>query len=221
MDFVAREEGRPHIKFVSKEQAAEEFVQEIGEDFVRYIGENPLSDLFIVRISEDYQSPEQFRSIKAKIESLRGVLEAAYVEKIVESIYNNLMKLSLALICLMCLFFVAVVVIIYHALRLALFSQRFLIRSMLLVGATDRFIKRPFLIRAILYGFISTATACSALYGLLLLAKEYVEYIGVMQHQMHISLLFTAVLIVGVLTSYLSAKSAIERYLRMSLDELY
>ena len=221
MDFVAKEDNRPRITFVSKEQAAEEFSKDIGEDFVHYIGENPLSDLLIVRVSEDHQSPEHFRSIKAKVESLRGVLEATYAEKLIENIHNNLTKISLILVSLMCLFFVAVVIIIYHSLRLALFSQRFLIRSMQLVGATDRFIKRPFLIRATLYAFLSASAACSSLYGLLILTKDHIEYINILHHQNHIVLLFASVLSVGLLTSYFGTKNAIERYLRMSLDDLY
>ena len=149
MPFVAQKNGRAQITFVSKDDAAEAFSKEIGEDFVRYIGENPLSDLFIVRVAEDSQNPAQLRNIKAKIESLRSVLEVAYVEKLVESIYENITKLGILFVSLMVLLFIAVVVIMHHAIRLSLFSQRFLVRSMQLVGATAGFIKRPFLLRSV------------------------------------------------------------------------
>ena len=211
----------PQITFVSKAAAAASFSAEIGEDFVRYIGENPLSDLLIVQVDEDYQHPEQLRSIQSKIESLRGVLEAAYVEQLVESIHRNLTKLSMLLIGLTCLLFIAVIIIMHHAVRLALFSQRFLIRSMQLVGATSSFIKRPFLWRATLYGFLTASGACLGIYGLLTIASNHIDYLDMLVPRTPLILLFVGIFSVGISTSYFSTRGAITRYLRMSLDDLY
>ena len=221
MSFVAKENGRAQISFISKKAAADTFSKEIGEDFVRYIGDNPLSDLLIVRIDEAYQSPEQLRSIKAKIESLRDVLEATYVEKVIESIYKNLAKISTILIALTLILFAAVVVIIYNAVRLAIFSQRFLIRSMQLVGATSSFIQRPFLLRAVFYAFLAAEVASTALYALIYFAERQIPHLKLLESQQQLLLLALIVFVVGMVTSYLSTRSAISKYLRMSLDDLY
>ena len=221
MDFVAKDQEKAQITFISKKGAAETFSKEIGEDFVRYIGDNPLSDLLIIRIDEAHQSPTQLRSIKAKIESLKNVLEATYVEKVVESIYKNLGEISTVLLFLMLILFTAVVIIIYNAIRLAVFSQRFLIRSMQLVGATDSFIQRPFLLRTVFYAFLSAEIACTALYALIYFAERQIPQLELLKNQQQLLLLALTLFAIGMMTSYFSTRGAISKYLRLSLDELH
>ena len=221
MGFVAKENGQPRISFISKKEAADTFSKELGEDFVKYIGDNPLSDLLIVQIDKNHQSPAQLKSIQAKIESLREVLEVTYVEKVVKSIHQNTTRLSTILLSLMVLLFVAVIMIIYTSIRLSIFSQRFLIRSMQLVGATGSFIQRPFLLRAIFYAFLSAEVACTALYALVKLGERQIPQLDILKQHNQLILLAVIIFSVGMMTSYLSTRGAIARYLRMSLDDLY
>ena len=221
LDFVARENGAASIRYIPKTEAAKEFSEEIGEDFVEYIGKNPLSDVFVLHIDEQYQTPAHFGLIKEKIESLASVQEAAYVEKLVEKINKNLRQVSILLIGLSLALFIAVVVIIHHAIRLALFSQRFLIRSMQLVGATSSFILRPFLLRSLGYGLFASLLAVAGIYALLNVGNKYIEQLILLQNQQQTIGLFIVLVFLGIFTNYISTYFAIRRYLKMSLDDLY
>ena len=221
MNFVAQTDTGPALTFISKEQASKELAEEIGEDFVKYIGENPLSDLLIIQIDSDYQTPAQFKIIQQKLERLPGVLEVTYVENLVKSINENVTKIGGGLIGLAVLLFLAVVLIIHHAIRLALFSQRFMIRSMQLVGAQSTFIRRPFLLRASIYGLLSAGTACVGLHLIINFGKQQIPYLSSLENAQSVLILYLILLFVGIFTSYVSTFSAISRYLRMSLDDLY
>ena len=221
MHFVAKTDTGPALTFISKEQASKTLAEEIGEDFIRYIGENPLSDLLIIQIDPEYQTPAQFKIIQQKLEQLPSVLEVTYVEHLVKNINENVTKIGGGLIGLAVLLFLAVVLIIHHAIRLALFSQRFMIRSMQLVGAQGSFIRRPFLLRASIYGLFAGGTACAGLHILINVSKQQLPYLNGLENLQEITILYIIVLFVGLVTSYTSTFSAISRYLRMSLDDLY
>ena len=221
MDFVAKANGRALIEHIPGDVAAKEFAREIGEDFVAYIGENPLSDVLILRIAAPYHSENQFALIQKKIESLDGVLEVAYVKKLVERIQENIAKISILLVALSVLLLVSVVLIIHHSIRLAMFSQRFLIRSMQLVGATHRFIKRPFYARALGYALLAGGIATACLHLLMQVAEANIADIGQLASQREQQLIYAAIMGIGLVVSHASTRHAIRKYLRMSLDELY
>ena len=221
MEFVIKENGKAQIEHISKDVAAQSFMEEIGEDFMHYIGENPLSDVLLVKIAPSYQSPTSFKHIAQKMESLKHVSEVAYVEQLVESINKNLAKIGGALIGLSLLLFAAVGIIVYNAIRLALYSQRFLIRSMQLVGATSAFIKKPFILRMILYGLVAGVLASALTQGLVWLAQNEIEQLSLLHQQGQLYILYGVVITVGLLAGYLSTKNAMDKYLNMSLDELY
>src|SRR6478609_11419858 len=153
------------IQFVSKDEAAKEVIKETGEDFKKFLGENPLRDAFNVRIDPAFHDPKSLAKIKTEVEEISGVYQVYYVENLVESINKNVTKIALILAGVAALLLVTVVLLINNTLRLALFSQRFLIRSMQLVGATRWFIQRPFLFRAMLHGFVSGIIASGLLFG--------------------------------------------------------
>ncbi len=209
------------IVFVSKEQAAAEFIESTGEDFSQLLGDNPLRDSFVVKILPEYQSVDSLNLIKSEIENIRGVFEVSYVESLVDSINKNLAKIGFILIGIALILLIVVVVLINNTIKLALFSQRFLIRSMQLVGATGSFIKRPFLRRAISFGFFAGAIASSILLGLIIYANNKIEDLSQLQRQEDIALLFGVLILLGVGVAYISTYRAVNKYLKTSLDELY
>lgn len=221
MDFVARSESGPAITFVSREESAEKFIRETGEDFAKYIGDNPFRDAFIVKIDAAYHTPEHFDLIAKKIGHIAGVFEVIYVEKVVEKISRNFARIGSVLVGVAGLLFLAALLIINNSLRLAMFSQRFLIRSMQLVGATSHFIKRPFLIRGILYGFLSSVAACLAIHTVLVFSHEYLPELREINLFSLIRWIYLFVFGMGILTSFSSIYFAVNKYLRMSLDQLY
>ncbi len=219
--YVRKEEDYSQVKFVSKDDAAKQFMEDSGEDFVSFIGENPLRDALVVKIASGYQHSDSLKLVKTNLENARGVFEVTYEKTVVESINKNLTKLGLLLGGFTIILLLVVVILINNTIKLALFSQRFLIRSMQLVGATDAFIRKPFLLRAIYYGFLAAAFAIAMLYGLMIYGNQQIENLNELQNQDHLLILFGALLVLGIVVGYFSTFRAVKKYLKLSLDELY
>lgn len=220
-EYVSVSEGQPQISFISKEEAADDFIEDTGEDFRQFLGENPLRDAYVVNISTDFQDSEELAKIKLDIERVSGVFEVTYVENLVRSINENLAKVSLVLAGFAVLLIIIVAVLINNTIRLALFSQRFLIRSMQLVGATAGFIQRPFLSRSFLHGLLSGVLASMLLVFVLQYANQQIEGLKELQDAALIFSLMGMLLLIGGLMGFLSTFRAVKKYLKMSLDELY
>ncbi len=221
-EYISVREDRPQIRFVSKDEAARKFIKETHEDdFVALLGENPLRDAYVIRIKPELYQKEQMQQIKKDLESIRGVFEAVYLEKQVEEANKNLYKITWILLAFAIILFVAVFILINNTLRLAMYSQRFLIRSMQLVGATKSFIQKPFLLRAVLYGLLSGLIASCGLYGLLYYVSTELEILTLVQEPRALTLFFAGLSTLGILVSMGSSYQAMNKYLNMSLDELY
>ncbi len=209
------------VKFVSKEEAAKEFIKETGEDFQKFLGENPLRNAFLVKIADDYHEADSLKKIKSEVEKITGVFQVYYVENVIESINKNITKISLALLGVALLLLLTVVLLINNTVRLALFSQRFLIRSMQLVGAKRWFIQKPFLYRAMGHGLLAGGIASLLLIGLISLGNRRIDDLQLIQNNERLFALLFALLVVGVLVAFLSTFRAVNKYLELSLDELY
>ncbi|MBT1706135.1 cell division protein FtsX [Chryseosolibacter indicus] len=220
LPYISQEAGEK-ITFVSKDEAAKKFIAETGEDFTKFIGENPLRDAYLITIDPDYHTKEKMDSIKTGIQKMTGVFQVYYVEGVIEAVNENVTKIGLFLAGLIVILLITVVLLINNTLRIALFSQRFLIRSMQLVGATSWFIQRPFLFRAAGYGFVGGLVAG----GLLWLLSDYAQGKIIDLRTLHnpddFLKLILLILILGVVITVASTLASIHKYLRMSLDELY
>lgn len=220
-DFIAVSHGKKQIFFESKDSSAKQFAEATGEDFVKFLGENPLHDAYIVRIASNYSDKGALKLIKNSLENIDGVFEVVYTESLIDSINSNAQKIGVILLGFAAILLGVVLILIHNSLRLALYSQRFLIRSMQLVGATDFYIKWPFIKNAMFWGSIS-GLAANVLLGLLL---QYVVYsIPEIQQliDMHkVSILAIIVFFTGPIVGALSCLIAINKYLHMTLDQLY
>ena len=209
------------VVFVSREEAASEFTEQTGEDFSSFLGDNPLRDLLRIRVSPEYQFTDSLQNVAASIEGISGVYEVVYVENLVDSINSNITKISFVLLAFAGLLTLIVILLINNTIKLALFSQRFLIRSMQLVGANASFIRRPFLSRAASYGFIAAVIACGALVGVQQYAYNQVAELSALSNQQYELMLFGLIVAIGITLATASTFKAISKYLKMSLDELY
>ncbi|HRE66928.1 MAG TPA: permease-like cell division protein FtsX [Cyclobacteriaceae bacterium] len=214
-------DGKDAITFVSKDQAAKQFIEETGEDFKNFLGENPLRDAYLVRIKEGFHDSENLKKIKTEIEQIGGVFQVHYIENVIDSINQNLTKIGLVLVGLVVLLLLVVMLLINNTLRLALFSQRFLIRSMQLVGARNWFIQKPFLYRASLHGFVAGILASTLLIALISFATQRVADLALIQNNNRLLLLLAFLIALGMLVAFLSTYRAVSKYLKLSLDELY
>jgi cell division transport system permease protein len=213
--------GGAAIRFVSKEDAAKQFIAETGEDFTKFLGENPLHDAYLITIAPSYHDQASMEKITKEIESMSGIFQVFYVEELMESINRNVTRLSLILAGLITIFMIVVILLINNTIRLALFSQRFLIRSMQLVGARNWFIQKPFMLRATAYGFLAGLLASVSLWTLIEYANRKIEDFNQLQNVTLLLMLLGTLLILGILVSVTSTFLAIRKYLRMSLDDLY
>ncbi|MEL7004083.1 MAG: permease-like cell division protein FtsX, partial [Bacteroidota bacterium] len=220
-DYAAKKDDEIQISFVSKEEAADTFIKETGEDFSAFLGDNPLRDAYTLKISPEYHENEKLKTIKAELEQSNGIFEVVYVESLVDSINKNLTKISLFLLGFAAILLLVVVMLINNTIKLALFSQRFLIRSMQLVGAKAQFIQKPFLARAAIYGILAGLIASVSLYVLMNFANTKIEDLATLQEDNKIFILFGILLLLGALIGFSSTYRAINKYLKMSLDELY
>jgi cell division transport system permease protein len=219
-DYVSKEDGRG-IVFVSKDDAAKKFIEETGEDFMKFIGDNPLRDAYLVTISRDYHSIKEIEKIKVEIQNMNGVFQVYYVEGLIESVNSNVTKIGLILLGLISVLLLTVALLINNTLRIALFSQRFLIRSMQLVGAKKWFILRPFLMRASGYGFLAGLIASASLWSLTKYAQKNIEDLSILHNQSQFLTLLSVLLLMGIVVAVASTFFSITRYLKMSLDQLY
>ncbi|SMG17263.1 cell division transport system permease protein [Marivirga sericea] len=220
-EYVLKEESIESIRFISKNEAAEKFIEETGEDFMQFLGDNPLKDAYIVKISPEYHSSEKMKEVQQDIENLNGVFEVIYTNNMVQSINENITKISIVLLAISILLFIVIGILINNTIKLALFSQRFLIRSMQLVGATKGFIRKPFIYRSIWHGIISAIVAASLLFGLLTYGSEKLEGLAELQNQQMLLIIFGGLIVTGISIASFSTFRAMQKYMAMSLDELY
>lgn len=217
-DFVAKSDSA--ITFISKEKAEKDLIGQIG-DYKEILGENPLKDAFVIRIASEYQDTTSLKQIKAEIEGMNGVMEATYERHLFDEVNRNFKSISIALLIVALLLILITFLLVNSTLRIALFSQRFLIRSMQLVGAKKWFIQRPFLVRAIGYGLLSGAVASLLLYGFSTYAQDRIQDLSQLHNEEYFLALLVLLSIMGIIVATMSTFFAIRRYLRMSLDELY
>ena len=220
LPFISKEAGEK-ITFVSKEDAAKRFIAETGEDFTKFIGENPLRDAYLITIDPSYHTREQMDTIKSEIQKMNGVFQVFYVEGVIESVNDNVTKIGIFLMGLIVILLITVTLLINNTLRIALFSQRFLIRSMQLVGATRWFIQRPFIYRAAGYGLLGGAVAAVLLWMLSDYAQAQIVDLKLLHRGDQFMTLAILLMIGGIILSVVSTFLSIQKYLKMSLDELY
>lgn len=221
-EFVLLKENSPQINFISKEVAAKQFIEESGEDYRKLLGDNnPLHNLYAVKIKQEYFNDAKLKEIKVALEIIPGIHEVAYVENFVDEVNKNISKIYLVLSVFVMLLLLIIIILVNNTIKLSLYSQRFLIRSMQLVGATNGFIRKPFIIKGALQGLTSGLVASSFLILLQQLAVRKVEGLVLLQEMDKMIYLLLGILIIGTLMGILSTFQSVERYLRLSLDELY
>lgn len=209
------------VEFISKEDAAEQFIKETGEDFTEFLGDNPLRDAFNISIAPDYQHVDSLRKVKTKLATIEGIYEVSYVEDLINSINNNMAKIGIFLLSFAIILILAIVILINNTIKLALFSQRFLVRSMQLVGAKTSFIINPFLTRSLVHGMLAGILASLIIGGFIFYISSRIVDVKSLLDGTHIMILFASLIGMGIILATLSTYRAVGKYLKMSLDELF
>ena len=209
------------LQYISRDDAAKDFSKEIGEDFIKFLGNNPLRDLIILKINSKYFETIMLEEIERDILSIPGVYEVDYSKEMIQNINKNVRNISIVFISIFITLFIISITLINNTLRIALFSQRFLIRSMQLVGATSNYILKPFIIRGFFYGLISGIISSSLLYVMIIFTNKKITGFDMIISFEQLSIIFIALIFTGIIIVMFSTYNSVNKYLNSSLDDLY
>ena len=209
------------LKFISKDEAAEKFSKDIGEDFVTFIGTNPLRNAIDLSLKAEFAEPDKMKEIKHELEQNSFVSEVIYDQSLVALIHDNVNRIGLITLVFSALFTFVSVLLINASIRLSIYSKRFIIKTMQLVGATRGFIRRPFIRTNVRLGILSALIAMTFFYlSLLAIVRSYPEF-GVLIDSSVLLIVFAGVLLMGILISWGSTFFATQRFLNLNTNDLY
>ena len=209
------------VQFVSKEKAAKILQEDFGDDFANLGFANPLYDVINFSTIATYTHPDSLAAISAVLRNNSHVNDVFYQEGLADSIEKNVEKIGFIALIIGILFIFVAITLIHNTIKLALYSNRFLIKNMELVGASWRFISKPFLIKSIKNGFLSAFIAILLLIGIMFFINSNMGELKNLINPYLIAWLFGGILILGILITGLSTYYIVNKYLRMRLDDLY
>lgn len=209
------------IKFVSKEEAAAAHSEALGENFVDYLGENPLQNSIDLYLNADYVSAEKVEEIANEIASKDFVEEVTYDKPLISLLNDNIKKISLWILIISGIFTFIAVLLINSSIRLSVYAKRFTIKTMQMVGATKRFIRRPFVWKSVRLGIIGALIAIAGMAGVLYYANKAFPQLTLLDDPLVLGALFGGVFLTGILITWFSTFLATQRFLNLRTDELY
>ncbi|MBC8266801.1 MAG: cell division protein FtsX [Flavobacteriales bacterium] len=207
--------------WITKEDAATDLQEELGEDFIVFLGYNPLLESIDIKLKATYANPDSLLLLQKKLSKNDLIHEVFYQKDLVEKISENVRKMSVFLLSFCILLFIISFTLINNTIRLSVYSKRFLIRTMKLVGATNKFIKGPFLSDSIYNGIYSSLVAiCMLLAVFQLLQNDMPDFLNI-QDLKSMGIIFASIFVAGILFTWLSTFFALRKYLRIKESEIY
>ena len=208
--------------YISKDDAAELLKKDLGEDFMQYLDYNPLLASIEVKLKADYAHPDSLALIKTQLGRSSKIKEIAYQESLVQKIQENIRQVGALMLAFSLLLLIVAIALINNSIRLSIYSKRFLIKSMQLVGATQGFIRRPFVQRGIVHGIYSALIAILLIMGVMYYSQQYLPRDLIQIQDIEIlAYLFVIVLALGIVISWVSTSLAVRKFIRMRSDKLY
>jgi len=208
-------------KYITKEEAALETEQLLGGDFVEFLGYNPLPPSIRLRLQAAYTRPDSVIFIEQEILSYDQVNEVVYKKTLLYAINENIRKISLVILGFSALLLLVAITLINNTIRLSIYSKRFIINTMQLVGANRGFIRKPFLLKSVFNGFLGSIIAILLMAGLLYFTYQEVENIISFTDMDHMILLGGIILIISIVINWISTFFAVNKYLNIKTDKLY
>jgi cell division transport system permease protein len=207
--------------YVSKEEAAEQHIETIGEDYLEFLGYNPLQNSIDVELLAEFVSSAQLKDIANEISAKDFVAEVEYDELLVELFDKNIKVITLYILVFSAIFLVIAVLLINSSIRLSVYAKRFTIKTMQMVGATKGFIRRPFLWKSIRLGLIGAIIAMLGVTLVLYLLDKAWPQLELISDKMLLGGLFVFVIVMAVFITWVSTFFATQRFLNLRTDELY
>ena len=218
---LKKEEYTKSVVFISKTEAAKKYSEEIGENFLDFLGENPLKDAIDVSLKSDFVTPEKMAEIETQLKLRSIVAEVSYDKPLIELLTKNITRLSFWMLLFSSLFTLIAVVLINSSIRLSVYSKRFTIKTMQMVGATKGFIRIPFIVKSIKLGILGAIVSIVGLLIFIMYVNKMVPEIELLSDYKILAILFSAIIGLGILITWLSTFFATQRFLNLRTDELY
>ncbi|CAD0003335.1 MULTISPECIES: cell division protein FtsX [Flavobacterium] len=207
--------------YVTKEKAAKEHTDIIGEDFLTFLGENPLLNSYDIHLKADYVERDSITRIESDLRKNTMIEDIVYDKQLVNLVNDNIKKVSMWILIISGFLAVIAVLLINSSLRLSIHSNRFIIKTMQMVGATKAFIRKPFVVRSVKLGMLGAGLAIIALIALLMYVETNFPGLGILEDKALIGLVLLAVFGLGVLITWVSTHFATQRFLNLRTDDLY
>ena len=209
------------INFITKEEAAEKYMKDIGEDFLEFLGYNPLLNSIDINLNSNYVNISSLEKRKKEIESIDFVDEVVYDKPLVKLLDENIKKITLILLFITSIFVFVAVILINSSIRLSIYSKRFLIKTMQLVGATKSFVRKPFIWNHVRLGIISSIISLIALSIIVLQLDKYLPELKILQEANELTFLFIGIISLGIGITALSTFFATQKYLNLKSNSFY
>lgn len=210
-----------NVNLINKEQAAEKLKTDLGEDFVSFLGNNPLLNCLEVKLNADYANTDTLMNVEKYLLQKSYVKEVVYQKDMINSLNKNTNAIAFFILIFSGALLIVAIALINNTIRLSIYSQRFLIRTMYLVGATRTFISRPFILKGVRQGIIAGIIAGGLLAGFLVLSTRFIPDLLQIQDENVLLILLAGLIIIGVIISAVSAMLSVLRYLRLKSSDLY
>jgi cell division transport system permease protein len=207
--------------YVSKEAAAKQHTDIIGEDFMTFLGTNPLQNSYDIHLKADYVVKDSISKIEGQLRKNKMVADIVYDKQLVNLVNDNIKKVSMWILIISSFLTVVAFLLINSSLRLSIYSNRFIIKTMQMVGATKSFIRKPFVLRSIKLGMIGAGLAIIALIGVLVYLQTNFPSLGILDDKLLVALVLLFVFGIGVLITWISTYFATQRFLNLRTDDLY
>ena len=209
------------INFITKEEAAEKYIRDIGEDFLEFLGYNPLLNSIDINFNSNYVNTINLEKRKKEIESIDFVDEVVYDNPLVKLLDENIKKITLILLFITSIFVLIAVILINSSIRLSIYSKRFLIKTMQLVGATKSFVRKPFIWNHVRLGIISSIISLIALSIIIVQLDKYLPDLKILQEANELTFLFIGIISLGIGITALSTFFATQKYLNLKSNSFY
>lgn len=209
------------INFITKEEAAEKYIRDIGEDFLEFLGYNPLLNSIDINFNSNYVNTTNLEKRKKEIESIDFVDEVVYDNPLVKLLDENIKKITLILLFITSIFVLIAVILINSSIRLSIYSKRFLIKTMQLVGATKSFVRKPFIWNHVRLGIISSIVSLIALSIIIVQLDNYLPELKIFQEANELIFLFIGIISLGIGITALSTFFATQKYLNLKSNSFY
>lgn len=219
--FVDVKDFTKSTEYITKEKAAADLSKDLGEDFINFLGYNPLTAKIDVKLKADYANNDSLYRIEKDLMKNPVVKEVYYQKSLVQVVNENIKRIGIFILSFSSLLLIIAIALINNVIKLSVYSKRFLIKTMQLVGATQSFIRRPFIIKGVLSGIYGALVSIVFLIGLLYLAQDnFPEIFNIQEIDLYL-VVFAIVIVLGVIFSWISTFFAVRKYLNMKTDSLY